>query len=53
MFIQTRNHDFYVGHDLLPLHGLARILRWAFNGTRTRCITLFGICFGSTRTRKR
>jgi hypothetical protein len=47
------HHDFYIGHDLTPTPGLQRILRWVFNGKRTRSITLFGMCFGSTRTGKR
>ena len=52
MFIQLRHHDFYIGNDLTPTHGLQRILRWVLNGKRTRAITLFGMCFGSTRTGK-
>jgi hypothetical protein len=53
MFIQTRYHDFYIGHDPAPTHGFQRILRWVLSGKRMRCITLFGICFGSTRTSRR
>jgi hypothetical protein len=53
MFIQTRKHDFFIGHDLAPVHGLARVLRWDFGGKRTRYITLFGMCFGMTRMSKR
>ena len=52
MFIQLRHHDFYIGHELTPTHGLQRILRWVLNGKRTRAVTLFGMCFGSTRTGK-
>jgi len=43
MFIQLRHHDFYIGHELTPTHGLQRILRWVLNGKRTRAVTLFGI----------